>query len=76
MGVPGQTQRTRESFFPLMGRHLARLYHFVRHQLAYLEAVGDLPRGELTLEEIVDAVVVRASREYRTRRAGARSDDG
>jgi RNA polymerase sigma factor (sigma-70 family) len=64
MGVSEQEQRNRENFFPLMGRHLPSLYHFVRHQVAYFEAVGDLKPGELAPEEVVDAVVGRAYKEY------------
>jgi RNA polymerase sigma factor (sigma-70 family) len=51
-------------FFSLIGRHLDDLYHFVGHRLAYAEAVGDLRPGELQPEEVVDAVVLRAYREF------------
>lgn len=60
--APGQ--RNRELFFALVGRHLSGLYHAVRHELAYLEAVGDLTPGELTPEDVVDAVLLRAYREF------------
>jgi RNA polymerase sigma factor (sigma-70 family) len=59
-----QAQRHRESFFVLMARHLSSLYHFVRHQLAYLEAVGELMPGELVADDVVDAVAARAYREF------------
>jgi RNA polymerase sigma factor (sigma-70 family) len=57
-------QRRREDFFPLIGQHVKHVYHFVRHRLAYHEAVGDVPRGDLTPEDVVDAVVLRAYREF------------
>jgi RNA polymerase sigma factor (sigma-70 family) len=60
----GFEQRTRELFFSLIGRHLSGLYHFVRHELAYLQSTGDLTPGELAPEDVVDAVVVRAYREF------------
>lgn len=56
-------QRSRELFHASIARHLPRLYHFVRHQLAYEEAVGNLLPGELEADDVVDAVVERAHRE-------------
>lgn len=56
--------RSRALFLALVGRHLKSLYHFVRHRLGYLEAVGDVLPGELTADEIVDAVLLRAYREF------------
>ncbi len=41
-------QCNRENFFPLISQHLPGLYRFVRDELAYFEAVGDLLPGELT----------------------------
>jgi RNA polymerase sigma factor (sigma-70 family) len=57
-------QRSRELFFELVGPHLTRLHHLVRHLLRYREATGDLRAGEVAPEELVDAVVVRAYREF------------
>jgi RNA polymerase sigma factor (sigma-70 family) len=57
-------QGYRELFFSLASRQLKGLYEFVRHQLAYSESVGDLIPGELTPEEVVDAVLLRAYREF------------
>jgi len=56
-------QRKRELFHASITRFLPKLYHFVRHQLAYLEAIGDVLPGELTADDVVDAVVLRAHRE-------------
>ena len=36
---------------------------FVNHERAYAEATGDLARGELPREDIVDVVLLRAYRE-------------
>ena len=57
-------QRSRELFFELVGPHLTRLSHVVRHLLRYHEATGDLRPGEVASEEVVDAVVVRAYRGF------------
>jgi RNA polymerase sigma factor (sigma-70 family) len=57
-------QRSREMFFALVGPHVKRVSHFVRHVLAYREAIGDLNPGELSSEEVVDAVLVRAYQEF------------
>jgi RNA polymerase sigma factor (sigma-70 family) len=57
-------QRSRELFFALVGPHVKRLYHFVRHLLGYQEAVGNLRPGELPADEVVDALLVRAYREF------------
>ena len=56
-------QRNRELFHASITRFLPKLYHVVRHQLAYLEAIGDVLPGELTADDVVDAVVLRAHRE-------------
>jgi RNA polymerase sigma factor (sigma-70 family) len=53
----------RQRFFSLMGRHLSGLYHVVRHELAYREAVGDLLPGEVAIEDVVDAALLSAYRE-------------
>ena len=57
-------RRRRELFFSLIGQHVKGVHHFVRHELAYAEAVGDLMPDELTPEEVVDAVILRAYREF------------
>jgi RNA polymerase sigma factor (sigma-70 family) len=57
-------QDKREIFFSSASQYLNRLYEFVRHQLAYFESVGDLMPGELTAEDVVDAVLLRAYHEF------------
>ena len=57
-------QRYRQAFFSLVAPHVKHVYHFVRHQLRYHEAIGDLRPGELNADEVVDAVLLRAYREF------------
>lgn len=64
LGLGVSEQRKREMWFALVSLHLPMLYRFVRHELAYYEARGDLLRGELTAEEVVDAMLLRAQREF------------
>jgi len=53
----------RDAFFSMVNPHLKRLHHFVRHLIAYAEAMGDLVEGDLTPQDVVDGVLVRAYRE-------------
>jgi RNA polymerase sigma factor (sigma-70 family) len=62
-GASSVGQRNRELFHASIARHLPRLYHFVRHRLAYAQAVGDVLPGELEVDDVVDAVVERAHAE-------------
>ena len=64
MSASSLAERNRAQFFSLMGRHLEDVYPLVRHLLAHAEAVGDLLPGELTPEDVVDAVILRAYREF------------
>src|ERR1700730_10691249 len=57
-------QRQRELFFSLMGRYLNNVYHVVRHEIGYFEALGDLRPGELAPEEVLDAILPRAYQEF------------
>jgi RNA polymerase sigma factor (sigma-70 family) len=61
--VPAQ-ERTRELFVGLIDQHLKKLYNFVRREIAYYQANGDLLPGELTAGDVVDAVVLRAYDEF------------
>lgn len=49
--------------------HLAALYRFVRRELAYLEARGELEPDEPPVDEVVDEVLVRALARWRERPA-------
>jgi RNA polymerase sigma factor (sigma-70 family) len=60
----GSDERRRERFFAQAGPHLDRLRAFVDHELAYFAAVGDLVPGELTTDDVVDAVLVRAYEDF------------
>jgi len=51
-------------FFARIAPHLEQLSDFVRHQIAYLEAIGDLPAGELAPDDVIDEVLVRAYRDF------------
>jgi RNA polymerase sigma factor (sigma-70 family) len=53
-------ENKREVFFSLITLHLNRLNHFVHHVIAYAEAMGDLQQGDLTPQDVVDGVLVRA----------------
>jgi RNA polymerase sigma factor (sigma-70 family) len=53
-------QENREQFFSLVGSHIGPMYDYVRHQMAYLESTGDLVPGEISVDDVVDAVLVRA----------------
>lgn len=64
MDTAPSEQHHREAFFSSASQHLDRLYEFVRHQLAYVESVGDLMPGELSAEDVVDAVMLRAYHEF------------
>jgi RNA polymerase sigma factor (sigma-70 family) len=57
-------QKNREAFFSQLKRDFKALYKFVRRQLAYLESIGDLVPGELSAEDVIDAVLLRAYNEY------------
>jgi RNA polymerase sigma factor (sigma-70 family) len=70
MKTESSEQDNRETFFSLATQNLGRLYECVRHQLAYAESVGDLTPRELTPEDVVDAVMLRAYREFVKQPAG------
>jgi len=57
-------QDKREIFSSSVSQQLNRLYEFVRHQLAYFESVGDLMPGELTAEDVIGSVLVRAYHDF------------
>jgi RNA polymerase sigma-70 factor (ECF subfamily) len=52
----------REQMLAELEHHLNTLYRFIARELRYHEALGDLVPGEVTPEEIVDEVAVRALR--------------
>jgi len=60
--IDSACERNRRAFLALVSRHLKRLHHFVRHELRYLKAVGDLAPGTVTPDDVVDAVLLDAHR--------------
>src|SRR5262245_48698446 len=50
----------RPDFSALAREHLPKLTASVRRDLAQREALGDLPPGELNVDDVVDAVMRRA----------------
>ena len=57
-------ERERELFSTLAESHLKNLYNFVRREIAYYLATGDLPPGEITAEDALDATLLEAYREF------------
>ena len=54
----------RQHLMLMMNEHLSELYEYVRHALAARDAAGDLTPGELTTEDVLDDVILRAYREF------------
>ncbi|MET0658790.1 MAG: sigma-70 family RNA polymerase sigma factor [Steroidobacteraceae bacterium] len=65
MNTPTQSrgQREREALFAQLGRYMNGLYRYARHLLRYYEAQEGLPRGQIEVEDIVDAAVLETYRE-------------
>lgn len=57
-------QRRRELFFTLIEPHLEALYNFIRREIGYRVALGDLLPGEIDADDAVAAVVLRGAREF------------
>jgi hypothetical protein len=55
-------EHDRDQVFSLLTPHLDRLREFLRDQIAYFESAGELVPGELTTQEVLDAVLLRAAR--------------
>jgi RNA polymerase sigma factor (sigma-70 family) len=65
-------QRDREEFFAQLSRYMNGLYRYARHVLRYYQALGDLPPGQIDVDDIVDTAVLGAYREFG--KAGAGGD--
>ncbi|MGH9834491.1 MAG: sigma-70 family RNA polymerase sigma factor [Blastocatellia bacterium] len=63
-------ERERELFSTLVERHLQKPYNFVRREIAYHLAVGDLLPGELTVQGVVNGTLLQAYREFVKNPAG------
>jgi ribosomal subunit interface protein len=57
----------RELFITAIQPHLKKLYNFVRREIGYHEANGDLIPGEVTPDEAIDETIVRAYEQLATR---------
>jgi ribosomal subunit interface protein len=57
-------ERARELFSTIAERHLKNLYNLARREIAYHLATGDLPPGEITAEDVVDAALLQAYSEF------------
>jgi DNA-directed RNA polymerase specialized sigma24 family protein len=69
MKPPGTTaaqadEAARQRFMSLVRERLSELYDYVRHELAAREAVGNLVPDDLTPDDVVDDVILRAYREF------------
>lgn len=54
----------RDQFFKIIQPHLESLNQFVRGEIDYQLAIGDLNTSELTPEDVVDSVMLQAFEEY------------
>jgi RNA polymerase sigma factor (sigma-70 family) len=57
-------QRDREAFFAQLSRYMNGLYRYARHLLRYYQDLGNLPPGQIDVEDIVDTAVLEAYREF------------
>jgi DNA-directed RNA polymerase specialized sigma24 family protein/ribosome-associated translation inhibitor RaiA len=64
MDAPPSEADARASFFSLVDPHRYKLKDFVGHLLRWAEATGDLTPGELAMEDVVDAALLRAYTEF------------
>ena len=64
MNAVSAEQENREKFFSAVSAYLGPLHDHVRHRIAYLESTGDLVPGELSIEDVVDAALVRGYRQF------------
>lgn len=66
--VPLQ-EAERALFRDLVLANLKKLYNFIRREMAYYVATGELLPGELRIEDVVDGVVLQAAQEFSQRPA-------
>jgi ribosomal subunit interface protein len=57
-------ERARELFSTIAERHLKNLYNLARREIAYYLSTGDLPPGEITAEDVVDAALLQAYNDF------------
>jgi DNA-directed RNA polymerase specialized sigma24 family protein len=59
-----QRAHDRETFCNVLEQHLDALYNFVRREIAYRIAIGDVVPDETALDDVVVAVALRAQYEF------------
>ena len=65
--LDGRRQRDhdrRETFSAVVEKHLDTLYNFVRREIAYHVAIGDVLPDEMAVEDVAVAVALRALHEF------------
>jgi len=55
----GSDREQRKAYADLVKPHLPELYHFIRRELAYRQALGDLSPADIRADEVLDAAVAR-----------------
>ena len=58
-GGAGSNGQQRTDYADLVKPHLPELYHFIRRELAYRQAVGDLSPADIRADEVLDAAIAR-----------------
>jgi RNA polymerase sigma factor (sigma-70 family) len=53
-----------EAFFAVVNPYVSRLKEFVSHVIGFAEARGDLARGQLTVDDVVDETLLEAYGEF------------
>jgi len=65
----GDAETQRREYLRLIDPHLSALYRFIRHELAYHQALEELLPSEISAQEVLDAVVARAYERFPERPA-------
>lgn len=63
----GDTADRRKEYIELIQPHLPELYHFIRREVAYHQAVEDLSPSDAGPDEILDATIVRGYEDFGAR---------
>ena len=61
-----RTSNRTDKCFELVSPHVKWLDHFIGHLIRYSEAMGEIVRDELTPEEVLDAALTQAYRDFLT----------
>ena len=60
-------EEQRKNYADLVKPHLPELYHFIRRELAYRQAQGDLSPADIRADEVLDAAIARGLEAFGTR---------